>query len=161
MSVEKKILLSSWVICIGLLFIFVPKAKLREAQVVFLFKQVLSWLFGLTVVEKGLISYPVRLFARANKTSFTFEYFVYPCLCIFFNLYYPYNKGGVATFLHYGLFSGFITILEYFLEKKTLLITYKNWTWYWTFITLSVTNYLSHKYYIWFFKIEKGEQPLG
>lgn len=157
---EKKILFYSWVISIILLIVFVPKSKIREAQVIFFFKQMLSWLFGLTVVERRYINYPVRLFPYANRASFTFEYFVYPCLCILFNLYYPYNKGIIAATLHYIFFSGSITVLEYILEKKTQLIKYKNWSWYWTFSTLALTYYMSHKYYTWFFKIKKKNMQL-
>src|SRR4051812_5188334 len=76
---EKTIEISSWIIVSLLLIKFTPKNKIRESLVVFLFKQALTWIFGLLVVEKNLISYPYRLFfKKANKATFSFEYFIYP-----------------------------------------------------------------------------------
>ena len=76
-----------------LLYIFVPRNKIREAHTIFFFKQFVTWFFGLLVVEKNLISYPSRLFFKKTiKSSFTFEYFVYPALCVLFNFYYPERR---------------------------------------------------------------------
>ena len=142
-----------------LLLVFVPRNKIREAQLSFLFKQVITWIFGLLVVEKNLISYPSRLFFnKANKSSFTFEYFIYPALCSFFNLYYPEKKSNFYKFCYYFLFSGIITGLEIVGCKYTNLIKYKNWKWYWSFITMWVTYYISRIYYRWFFK-DKRKAP--
>nr|WP_282434416.1 CBO0543 family protein [Desulfosporosinus orientis] len=41
----------------------------------------MTWAVGLGVVELRLIEYPVRLFPYANRTSFSFEYFIYPSIC--------------------------------------------------------------------------------
>lgn len=145
-----------WIVTSLLLIKFVPKNKIREASSAFLFKQVMTWLVGLLVVEKGLISYPHRtFFPKANKTSFTFEYFVYPALCSLFNIHYPEKKHPIIKLLYYSLHSSFITVFEVIALKFTNLIKYKNWTWYTTFITVWITYYLSHIYHRWFFK--KGE----
>ncbi|MEQ2466044.1 CBO0543 family protein [Niallia hominis] len=152
-KLEKRIELSAWIIMSFLLLVFVPRNKIREAQLSFLFKQVLTWIFGLLVVEKNLISYPSRLFfKKANKSSFTFEYFVYPALCSFFNLYYPEKRSTFYKFCYYLLFSGIITGFEVVGCKYTNLIKYKNWKWYWSFITMWVTYYISLIYYRWYFK---------
>lgn len=159
-KLEKRIELSSWVVTALLLVIFVRKNKLREAQVAFLFKQVITWVFGLLVVEKNLISYPSRFFFKKTiKSSFTFEYFVYPALCALFNLYYPKNKNIFIKIGYYFFHAGIITAFEVYAVKYTNLIKYKNWTWYWSFITIALTNFLSHVYHRWFFKekqINKG-----
>ncbi|KAB2334380.1 CBO0543 family protein [Bacillus mesophilum] len=136
-----------------LLILFVPKNRIREAHLSFLFKQVITWLFGLLVVERNLITYPYRLFFRkANKSSFTFEYFVYPAMCTLFNLHYPENKNAVFKFCHYFLYSGVITGFEAIAVRYTDLINYKKWTWYWSLITMWFTFYLSRIYHRWFFK---------
>jgi hypothetical protein len=41
-----------------LLYIFVPRNKIRDACTIFFSKQLVTWFFGLLVVEKNLISYP-------------------------------------------------------------------------------------------------------
>ncbi|WP_366414844.1 CBO0543 family protein [Paenibacillus sp. GP183] len=42
------------------LLIFVPKNRIREAQVVYLFKLFLTWGLGLFVVQMKWIEYPIR-----------------------------------------------------------------------------------------------------
>ena len=149
---EYIILVIAWLITIGMLIIFVPKKQIREAWLIFFFKQLLTWVLGLIVVELGLIEYPVDIFQHATKTSFTFEYFIYPAICVVFNLHYPENKGRFRRFLHYSYFCTAITIVEVFVERYTDIIEYINWTWYITWITLFITFYASHKYYLWFFR---------
>jgi len=152
-KLEKKIEISAWVVTILLLIRFVPKNKFREAQVAFLFKQVITWLFGLLVVEKNLISYPSRLFFKKTvKSNFTFEYFVYPALCSLFNLYYPEKSNNVIKLIYYFFYSSIITIFEAFAIKYTNLIKFKKWTWYWSLITMWSTYYISHLHYRYFFK---------
>ncbi|WP_197025131.1 CBO0543 family protein [Paucisalibacillus sp. EB02] len=156
---EKTVELSAWGVMALLLIKFVPKNRIREAQVAFLFKQLITWLFGLLVVEKNLISYPYRLFFKKTiKSSFTFEYFVYPGLCALFNLYYPEKRNYFIKLLYYFFHSGVITTLEVILLKYTNLIKYKKWTWYWSIMTMWFTNYLSHIYFKWFFKEQVNYQ---
>lgn len=149
---EKIIIISSYIISALLLFNFVPKDKIRHATIPFLFTQVITWLFGLLVVEKNLIEYPYRLFFKKTyKASFCFEYFFYPVFCVLFNLYYPKKRNIWIKSLYYFLYTSLITGLEVLIVKYTKLIRYKKWAWYWSFITMWFSNYLSHRFYKWFF----------
>jgi hypothetical protein len=159
-SKEKTVLISSWIVMILLLIRFVPKHRMREAHVPFLFKQLMTWIFGLTVVQLRLIRYPYRLFKKAYKASFSFEYFLYPALCSLFNLYYPEKRSNLIKALYYMTHCSIISIIEFFLEKYTKLIQYQKWKWYYTFITLWITYYASRVYSRWFFKgntMSKGQ----
>ncbi|EIJ79134.1 hypothetical protein PB1_16294 [Bacillus methanolicus PB1] len=152
-KVEKTILVSSWIVTLLLLIRFVPRDKIREAQIPFLFKQIVTWLFGLIVVEKGLIEYPYRLlFKKTYKGSFCFEYFIYPALCALFNLYYPEKRNAFIKGLYYFFHTSLITVFEIIAVKYTKLIQYKKWTWYCSFITIWITYYISRLYYRWFNK---------
>ncbi|MDQ0245796.1 uncharacterized membrane protein HdeD (DUF308 family) [Bacillus fengqiuensis] len=152
---EKTILISSWIITALLLIRFVPKDRIRHAQVPFLFNQMITWFFGLLVVEKGLIEYPYRLlFKKSNKSSFTFEYFIYPSLAVFFNLYYPEKRNMFIKTLYYFVHISLIIVCEVIAVKYTKLIRYKKWNWYWSFITVWITYYISHLHYRYFFKNE-------
>jgi len=155
MRIEAVILIIAWLITIIGLIIFVPKNKIREAFVIFLFKQVITWIFGLLVVELGLIVYPVRSFAHATWTNFDFEYMIYPATCVIFNLYYPVGKKGFRQFMHYVIYCSAITIIEIFIERYTDILDYIHWNWFVTWITLFITFYISRKFYLWFFKIYK------
>lgn len=137
-----------------LLIIFVPRKRVREAQISFLFKQLITFLFGLLAVEKRFLVYPSRvLFRKTLKSSFTFEYFIYPALCTLFNLYFPEKRGYFVKFLYYLVHTGPIAAFEVFALKYTNIIRYKNgWTWYWSFITLWISYYVSRIYHKWFMK---------
>ena len=154
MKKEYEILIIAWLVTIGILFLFVPKNKIREAWLIFFFKQLLTWILGLAVVELGLIEYPVELFPHASQTSFTFEYFIYPSICVIFNLHFPIEKSRVRRILHYVYFCTAITIVEVLVEAYTDIIDYINWTWYITWITLFLTFYVSRIYYLWFFRLK-------
>jgi hypothetical protein len=151
-KVDKTLDFSAIVIITILLIKFIPRNKIREAHVAFLFKQVITWIFGLLVVENNLISYPTRLFfEKTNKTSFSFEYFIYPALCSFFNVYYPKKGNYLIKYVYYFLHTSLIILFEVLAVKYTGLIHYKKWKWYWSFITVWLSYYVSHLYYKWFF----------
>lgn len=155
MGYETVILVTAWVITTISLIIFVPKIKIREAMVIFFFKQFITWIIGLLVAELGLINYPVRSFANASQTSFDFEYFIYPAMCVIFNLHYPDGKTLLRQLMHYISYCSAITIVEVFVERYTDIIEYIHWEWYITWISLFITFFASRKFYIWFFKRDK------
>jgi hypothetical protein len=139
-----------------MLLLFVPKNKLREAIAIFFFKQFLTWVIGLAVVQFGLIEYPVRTFANATKSSFDFEYYFYPAICVVFNLHYPEGKGRLREYLHFFYFCSIMTIFEALVEKYTNILKYIHWTWYITWITLFITFYFSRKFYVWYFRLKSN-----
>jgi hypothetical protein len=158
-SLEQILIAAAWVVTTVTLIIFIPRDKIREAIVILLFKQLLTWMLGLTVVELGLIEYPVRLFAHANNTSFTFEYYVYPAVCVIFNLHFPVKKSRFYKVLQYVVYCSGITLIEFFIERYTEIINYIHWEWYITWITLMITFFISRQFYLWFFKLkQKGSR---
>ncbi|WP_367757275.1 CBO0543 family protein [Ammoniphilus sp. 3BR4] len=137
-----------------LLWRFVPRKQWRQAHVAFLFMQLMTWFLGFLTVELKLLEYPIRLFEYASRTNFTFEYFVYPSICVLFNLYYPVKSTLFLKIGYYLCYLVGITSIEVALEKYTDLITYLHWNALWTFISMLVTLFLSRKYFKWFFKFE-------
>ncbi|WP_066072697.1 CBO0543 family protein [Neobacillus soli] len=150
MKVDWIILIFVWILTFALIFI-IPRNKRRLAIVAFLFKQVITWIVGLVVVQYHLLSYPVRLFSTVNRSSFTYEYFVYPVICAIFNSFYPNLRKPMFKFFYYFAFCTILTIPEVILEKKTDLIHYIHWTWYWTWITLLITFVMTRYFCVWFF----------
>lgn len=152
---ERWILVGFASLCILALIKLVPKDKIRDALVLFLFLQVITWPAGLFAVEMGWIEYPTQLLPNANsynRTSFSFEFFLFPAVAIFFSLYYPVKVNKVKALLYYVGFAGFFTFLEAVLEKYTSLVNYHEWKWYWTLITVIISLYINHTYYLWFRK---------
>ena len=130
--------------------IICSQIQVKEAQLIFFIKQFMTWILGLITAELRLIEYPVRIFDYAAKTSFTFEYIVYPSICVVFGLYYPEGKSFIKKLMYYFYYCTGITIVEVILEKYTDVINYINWDWYMSWISLFITFYLSRKYYKWF-----------
>lgn len=153
MNLERWIIVGIASLCILALIKLVPRNKSRDAWVLFLFLQVITWPAGLVAVEMGWIEYPIQLPPQANaynKTSFTFEFFLFPAVAIFFSLYYPAKANKVKALLYYLGFAGFFTFWEVILEKNTSLVRYDEWRWYWTLITVIISLFINHTYYVWF-----------
>lgn len=155
MPLDKILIIVAWIITAIALILLVPKNRIREAWVIFLFKQFLTWILGIAMVELRLIEYPVRFFAYANKTSFSFEYYIYPAICVIFNLHYPENRNKIIQFLHFVAYCTGISIFEVLCEHYTNIIKYTGWTWYYTWISLFITFFISRTFYIWFFRAYK------
>ncbi|WP_160680146.1 CBO0543 family protein [Clostridium sp. C8-1-8] len=134
------------------LFKFIPKEKRREAIAVYTYTLTITWFFGLMVAEFNLIEYPIRQFPEAIKTSFLFEYFLFPSICALFVVNYPEMKSKLRKFLYYLAFCSILTIIEMFEERYTLVLKYIFWDWYVTWITFYITFYACYKYKKWFFK---------
>jgi hypothetical protein len=152
MNLERWILIGAIIVSILAILTFIPRNKAREAWVLFLFLQVITWPAGLFAVEMGWIEYPVQLIKGVNhynRTSFTFEFFIFPIVAIVFSLYYP-NVKWFGSLIYYVCFAGFFTIIEVILERTTRLVEYHGWTWYWTLITVIISLYFNHKYYMWY-----------
>jgi hypothetical protein len=150
---EITILLSSWIIGILLFYFLVPVSKFRLAIMGFLIMQFITWPLGFLVSEFNLISYPVRLFDDAARTSFTFEYFAFPIVSAMYNLYYP-RKSKLVGFLFTSVIVSLLTGIEVMLERYTDNIEYINWRWYWSWISMFITLYISLGIWKWF--IGKG-----
>lgn len=146
------ILNASWIFTLIVVFILMPKDRIREAMVTFMFKQLMNWIMGLLVVEYHLIEYPVRIFSRATMTSFTYEYIIYPAISVIFVLRFPENKPFLYKIAWYLFFPSWMSAAEVLIEHNTNLIRYIHWDWYLTWLSLLVTLFISRVYYLWFFR---------
>jgi hypothetical protein len=155
MTKEGIIEVSIWVIMIIALLLFVPKNKWREAWSVYTFTLFLGFGFGLLIVQMKWIEYPARMIFRyADRTEFTFEFILYPAICVLFILHYPWKKNYITQLGYFVAYSSIMTLFEVLLEHYTQLIHYIKWTWYWKWITIFLTYYLSRLFYVWFFRIK-------
>lgn len=151
MLLERLILYSSIILTIIALIIFIPRKMIRVATAGILFKQIITWSLGIFTVELGLLDYPIRLFEEVNRTSFTFEYIVYPAICAIFIVHYPEHKGKLYRFGYYAIYCTILSGIEIILEHTTQLIRYIHWDWYWTWISLLITFGISRQFYKWYF----------
>jgi len=139
-----------WIISFLLLILFVPKHKIRDALVSFLFMQLPAWILGLVVVQYGLIEYPSRFFAHAVRTSFTFEFVALPVISVLFNIHYPTQKSFWWRILYAIAFPTILVPIEVLILRYTNLVKYIHWTWYLSWFSILFTLLLSYGFYKWF-----------
>jgi MFS family permease len=151
MNVELTLLYSIWSMTI-ISLILIPKKRRKEASMAFLFQHFITWFLGLLVVEWHLLEYPVRVLASVNKTSFTFEFFVYPVISTFFALYYPENRSLLIRLFYITIITTGLIVPEVIFEKYTDLIKYIHWEWYYSWISILLTLSLLRYFMKWFFK---------
>jgi len=157
MNIDVILIIAGWIFIASSLVILIPKNKIREAQVVFLFIQGITWVLGLLVAQFSLIEYPVRPFPHASTTNFSFEYFIYPSICTIFTFKYPEKKSAFIQFMYYFYYCTTLTVTEVIAEKYTNLLKYINWDWYISWIAFFIIFYISRKYYIWFFRLKQND----
>lgn len=148
---EVTLLYAIWSITIYSL-VLIPKKRLNEASVIFVYQQLITWSLGLIVAELNWIEYPVREFASVNRTSFTFEFWVYPVISVFYVLYYPVHKSVWKRILYTAMITTVLIISEVLFEKFTNLIKYIHWEWYVSWISVYATLYVAQRFHRWFFK---------
>ncbi|MDF2791222.1 MAG: hypothetical protein K0S80_4324 [Neobacillus sp.] len=161
MNLEIWILIVSIIVTVILLWIFIPRDRILDANISFLFMQVLTWLFGSIVAEKRLIEYPVRFMEYAYRVSFTFEYFIFPAVSALYNVNYPCGKSLKYKIGYNIFFPTIMTGTEVILEKYTSVIKYIHWSWYWSWISMYLTLQISYWYYRWINKKIKLKFALG
>jgi len=153
--VDRFILASILVISIIIAWRFIPKEKARDAFILYLVIQFITWPTGLLVVEMKWIEYPIQLLPDDNhdyKSSIYFEFFLFPLTAILFNFHYPETKKLLFQVLYYLVIAGFFTAIEFMLERYTKLVEYHQWQWYWSYSSVIFVLFLSHTYYQWFKK---------
>lgn len=139
--------------CTFISLAYIPKNKLKEASIIFLFQQSVAWFTGILTVEFNLLEYPIRELAKVNGSSFLFEFFLYPVITIFFCIYYPKSHQNWRKIIYISIFASALTVPEIFVEKYTHLIKYINWKWYYSWASIYATLLLAWKFYKWFFKL--------
>jgi hypothetical protein len=149
MLVENIIMAASAVVTLMLFVFAVDWRYFRDWVAVFLFKALLALIIGSMVVEAHLLSYPVRLFPQLFDTSLLFELWVLPTLCIVYNQTAKKSRPWPVIYRAI-LFSAGITLIEYFVELHTDLLVYLNWSWMYTFLSLTVLLLISRVFIAFF-----------
>lgn len=120
-------------------FILFPFAFKKEHKkdwiIVFLLKTLVSNFLGNIIASKKLLEFPVRFFPSAFKSSVLYDILLFPLLCVFYNQ--TTYKSKLTSIISQSLiYSIPMTVVEYFLEKKTNLIKYYKWKWQYTLLSL-------------------------
>ncbi|MBP1964777.1 CBO0543 family protein [Paenibacillus aceris] len=157
MTVERVILIVIWVVCIVLIPVMIPKHRTREAVLLFLFTQMITWIMSLLLVEWKAIENPIREFPSASGSNFTNNYIFFPLISTLFALYYPGQKSvAIRTFyqVRIVLLAGIYLIL---ISRYTQILHYIHFNIFLHMILLWIVLNVVRTYASWFFqrKIQK------
>lgn len=129
MSIEKIILAAVWVLSVFALLTGVPKDRRREAALVFVTGQTLTWSLSLLFVEWEWVQNPVREFQKATAANFTFNFVLYPTVTVFYSLYYPKHGSAWArvgyTALYLAAFMVFLSVLQQYTDLMRQVPLYR------------------------------------
>ncbi|WP_274648659.1 CBO0543 family protein [Paenibacillus humicola] len=160
MNIELMILIGSIAFTVLILPLLIKRDRLLDALISFSVMQAMTWLFGALVVEERLIEYPADFFNFATRTSFTFEYFIFPAVGAIFNVHYPRGSSRFVQALYILGIPGAITAAEVLIEHYTKIIDYVDWKWEYSFLSMTATLLLSYGYYRWFIgRIRRSRLP--
>jgi len=135
---EWLILWAALCVSIGLLIYCLRKKPIMEWLLVFFMKAFIATPFDNYLVKTGHFTYPTRFLPHQFDTSLIFDYLAFPVLCILFNQT-SYKSSPAAIFMQAVLYSSGLALVEYYLEKQTLVIHYLNWNWICSFVLFIFT----------------------
>jgi hypothetical protein len=149
MSINSLATLLLWIILPTVLLIVVPRNRLRESIAVFLFFQMLTWVFSIGLTYFGLLKSPYRIFETATKINFTSEFLVFPTAAVLFQLWYPDDSGKLRRVFHYALSVGGILLFMYLLGSFTKLMAIKPDNLIRSAFNFTIELWLCRKYIVW------------
>lgn len=141
-----------WTILPTMLWLIIPKNRLREAIAAFMFFQMLSWLLSIALTAAGYLESPFRIFMYATKISFTMEYLVYPTLCVLFQLSFPKKATYLRRSGHYLLWIGITLSVMYVIGNFTDLLTLNGEVLIRGFFNFLIVLWLVRQYIVWMTK---------
>ncbi|MCY9668359.1 hypothetical protein M5X11_26130 [Paenibacillus alginolyticus] len=108
---------------------------------VFFAKCVLSSTIDSYFIKKGNISYPVRPFTKIFDSNILYDLLFYPLLSVIW-VRWSYQSKPRELITKSLFFSVPMTLLQWFLERKTDLFRWKSWTALHTFISINSTLFM-------------------
>lgn len=108
---------------------------------VFFTKCVLSSSLDSYFIKKGKISYPVRPFSKVFDTNILYDLLFYPLLSVVW-VRSTYQSKPLELITRSLFFSAPMTLLQWFLERKTDLFRWKSWTALHTFASINFTLFM-------------------
>jgi hypothetical protein len=150
MSKEALVLVLIWVVGISTFVLFIPKNSRRRFIFAYLSCQSITWLNYLILLQLNFLSFPIREFPIATDILFTTASFFYPLIFAFYK-HYELKVENLSRLLYLFIWISGITFFDKMIELYTNLLSYLNYTWYWSWLDFFCLFALSHVIYQWFF----------
>ncbi|MCA1321052.1 hypothetical protein LC085_14105 [Bacillus tianshenii] len=135
---ERLMIRGLFLLCVSLFPFAVKTPKYKEMLIVFFSKGVLSILLDTYVVNTGRVKYPIRPMPKIFSTNILYDLFFFPILSIFW-VRQTYHDKIPYILLKSLTWSVPMSILQWFMEKKTDLFEWKKWSILHTFASVNFT----------------------
>jgi hypothetical protein len=136
--VEKLLLRALFVSSLAAAPFILKRNNLLMLLIVFFSKGVLSVTIDSFFIKKGMISYPVRPFPQIFDTNILYDLLFYPLLSVIW-VRYTYHSKPLEMVTRSLYLSVPMSILQWFLEKKTKLFKWKAWSVLHSFAAINFT----------------------
>lgn len=124
------------------------KKPLKDWLIVYLLTALSSALLDSILVEKKLLSYPIRIFPKIFKLHIVFDLLLCPVVSVFYNQFTYKEKSIVRLVGKLFLFTIPQLVIEVLTGRYLNLVKWhKGWKWYHTFISMNI-KYLSIRMFI-------------
>lgn len=139
---ELKFLRGLLIISIGILPFLMKRSHKKDWLFAYMFNAITN-----IILDKWLtvnyISYPTRLLPKIFRLHILYDAILYPMVTVIYNQLTSKDK-PIEIFYKVLFFSVPLTIFEFWAERKTGLIKWKNgWRWYHTFLSVSIKSLIT------------------
>ncbi|GAA0343356.1 hypothetical protein GCM10008967_37250 [Bacillus carboniphilus] len=158
MNFDYYVLTGIWIVFPIILWKAVPRNRIREAIAAFLFFQMLTWLFSISLTFAGLLEAPVRFFKKATDINFTMEYMVFPTIGTIFQLRFPSQANYIKRVIHYLCYVGIILAFMFLVGTFTNIMTVKMDNLVRSFFNFIIELWLLRRYVLWTIKPQENSR---
>jgi hypothetical protein len=138
---ERLILKMLFISCLASIPFVFKRKNLMMHLFIFFAKGVLNTSIDSVFIKRKKITYPIRPFSKIFDTNILFDLLFYPLLSIVW-VRSTYNTNLIVTILRSLWFSVPMSIIQYFMEKKTKLFKWNDWTILDTFLSINFTLFI-------------------
>lgn len=148
------------IIVLILLILIVPKNRIREAWLNFVFFQTLTWATGVILAEYNLVKSPFRMFPKATTQNFFNDFIIFPSISVLYYFLFPYQQKRYIQCLFILGSAIVVGIYDFSVERFTDLKRYIHWSAFNQFLLAIIFNYGSLWFTLWFFKKLKNRKKV-
>ena len=124
------------------------KKPIKDWLIAYLITALSSALLDIILVEKNLLSYPVRLFPKIFKAHIVFDLLLCPVVSVFYNQLTYKEKSIPGLVGKLFLFTIPQLVIEVLVGRYLKMVKWHNgWKWYHTFFSMNI-KYLSIRMFI-------------
>ncbi|QKY71514.1 CBO0543 family protein [Lentibacillus sp. CBA3610] len=120
---------------LGMIPVWFRKRPRKDWTIVFLLAGFLAGMLDLYVTAHKLVRYPNQILKKLD-ISLLFDYLLLPNIGVLYNQF-SYKSGFWMAMLKSFMFSIPMTIVEYQLEKRTNLVIWRKWNWFYNLTSIT------------------------